>query len=175
MESPPPRNALIAVDTNVLLDMALADDDVLDAIETIRKRISSAQFIVPPTVAHELVDQLDHADTKRKRDAAKTALQKLHRQWRFELINLVPVGHGIVEQIARRLHHQRLLPPEEVNDAMVLAEAALLGCRMLLTSDAHLRGIDFQKLSLELHACDVAAPLIATPREIVRKFWSRSN
>jgi hypothetical protein len=62
---------------------------------------------------------------------------------------------------------------EEVNDSLVLAESALLGCSMLLSSDEHLRGIDFERLTLELQAFDVAAPMVATPREIVRKFFLR--
>ena len=48
-----------------------------------------------------------------------------------------------------------------------LAEAALLNCAVLLTSDAHLRGLDFTRLAFELQACDAVAPIIATPREIV--------
>lgn len=43
--------------------------------------------------------------------------------------------------------------------------------RFLLTGDAHLRGLDFQRVSLELKAFDVEMPVIATPREIVRKFF----
>ena len=42
--------------------------------------------------------------------------------------------------------------------------------RVLLSSDAHLRGVDFKRLTLLLQGFDVAAPVIATPREIVRKF-----
>ena len=53
---------------------------------------------------------------------------------------------------------------------MILAESALLGCSILLTSDGHLRGIDFQRLKLLLQDSYVAAPIIATPREIVKKF-----
>jgi len=46
-------------------------------------------------------------------------------------------------------------------------------CSILLTSDEHLRGIDFERLTLALQAFDVAASVIATPREIVRKFFRR--
>ena len=52
-----------------------------------------------------------------------------------------------------------------------LAESALLGCAMLLTGDAHLRDMDFQRASLELKAFDVEMPVIATPHEIVAKFF----
>lgn len=80
--------------------------------------------------------------------------------------------HGIAERIAERIREQGFIPDEVVNDSLVLAESALLGCSMLLTSDEHLRGIDFERLTLELQAFDVPAPVIATPREIVRKFFS---
>ncbi len=74
-------------------------------------------------------------------------------------------------RIAERLRQQCLLPAQEVHDSLLLAEAALLDCSMLLTSDEHLRGIDFERLSFELRAFDVTAPVIATPREVVRKFF----
>lgn len=75
-----------------------------------------------------------------------------------------------MEVIASKVRGCGLLPDEETHDALILAEAALLGCGILLTSDAHLRGVDFQRLTLLLKDFDVAAPVIATPREIVRKF-----
>ena len=53
---------------------------------------------------------------------------------------------------------------------LIIAEAALLECRMLLCGDAHLRGVDFQRLTLLLKDFHVAAPVVATPREIQRKF-----
>jgi len=65
-----------------------------------------------------------------------------------------------------------LLPEEEVNDGMILAEAALLGCSILLTSDDHLRSMDFARLAFELQAFQAGVPVIATPREIVRKFFA---
>ena len=91
----------------------------------------------------------------------------------FEPLNLVPVGHGIVERIAGEIRHKDLLAAEKMNDSLIIAEAALLECRMLLSGDAHLRGVDFQSLTLLLKDFHVAAPVIATPREIVRKFFSR--
>jgi len=87
--------------------------------------------------------------------------------------NLIAVRHGIAERIAERVRERGLIPDEEINDSLLLAESALLGCSMLLTSDEHLRGIDFERLTLELQTFDAAAPVIATPREIVRKFFPR--
>ena len=52
--------------------------------------------------------------------------------------------HGIAERIAGRIREQGLTPREELNDSLVLAESALLGCSLLLTSDEHLRGGRFR-------------------------------
>ncbi len=126
--------------------------------------------MVPPTVPHEIAVNAIRGETAEKRKIAQAVFALLRTAWNFEPVNLVPVGHGIVERIADMLRQRELLPAAERNDSFVLAEAALLGCRMLLTSDAHLREIDFQSLTLLLQGFDVTAPVIATPRETLRKF-----
>ncbi len=83
----------------------------------------------------------------------------------------MPVGHGIVERVAERLRAAELLPVAEVNDSQLVAEAALLEVQLLLSSDEHLRGMDFARLTIELQTFDLTAPVIATPREMVRKFF----
>ena len=170
MATPPLRNPLIAVDTNVPLDLADRKEHVLDALAVIRRRLKPGRVLVTPTVFHELVYLAEHADLKADREQALRGLHGL-ATWGLELVNLVPVGHGIVERIADRLMESGLLPAEEYNDGLILAEASLLGCAILLTGDAHLRGLDFQATSLELKAFDVEMPVIATPRELVGKFF----
>ena len=58
-----------------------------------------------------------------------------------------------------------------MNDGLIVAETALLGGTLLLTGDEHLRGMDFERLTFELRTFRCAAPVIATPRELVRKFF----
>jgi hypothetical protein len=60
---------------------------------------------------------------------------------------------------------------EWVLDAMSTIRRRLPGCSILPTSDERLRTIDFQALSFELAVFELAVPIIATPREIVRKFF----
>jgi hypothetical protein len=86
-------------------------------------------------------------------------------------VDLLEPQHAAARRIGRHLRNLGLLPGEEINDALILGEAALLHCAMLLTSDAHLRGLDFTTLAFELQAWDATAPIIATPREIVHKFF----
>lgn len=159
---------LVAVDANVLFDLADGLDEIVDAVSVIRERLRDARFLIPPTVQHELASWALRGDGQ-KRKSARKAIQ-LGQSWGIVPVNLIAVRHGIAERIAERIREQGLIPDEEVNDSLVLAESALLGCSMLLTSDQHLRGIDFERLTLELQAFDVTAPVIATPREIVRKF-----
>jgi hypothetical protein len=85
-------------------------------------------------------------------------------------VDLVAVRHGIAEQVSRRLREARLLPEEEVNDGLIVGETALLRCAILLTTDSHLRGIPHEHLTLALQALDLTAPIVATPRELIRKF-----
>ena len=161
---------LIAADPNVLLDLALEVGAVVDALATMRQRLPEACFVVPPTVLHELALAVRTGETPRLRTAARRALSQL-RAWGFEPLNLVPVGHGIVERIAAEIRHRDLVAEEEMNDSLIIAEAALLECRLLVSGDVHLRGVDFPTLTLLLQDFHVAAPVIATPREIVRKFF----
>ncbi len=164
------RPTLVAVDANVLFDLADELDHVVDAMSLIRDRLPGARFILPPTAQQELANWALQTDNLRKRRAAQKAIH-VARSWRILPANLIAVAHGIAERIARRLREVALLPEEEVHDAFLVAESALLGCSILLTSDEHLRGIDFERLTFELQAFDLSAPVIATPHEIVRKFF----
>jgi len=76
-----------------------------------------------------------------------------------------------VDEVASEIRSRGLLPGQEVHDSLILAEAALLDCGLLLTSDEHLRGIDHERLTLVLNPFELGPPVIASPREIVRKFF----
>lgn len=172
MATPRLRSPLIAVDTNVPLDLADDKEHALDALDVVRRRLKPGRILITPTVFQEMVFLADESESPTDREQARRALRGL-AGWGLELVNLVPVGHGIVECIANKLQEAGLLPAEEYNDGLILAEAALLNCAILLSGDAHLRGLDFQRASLELKAFDVEMPVIATPHEIVRKFFQR--
>jgi len=160
---------VLAADTNVCMDLAQGDDWVADALFTIRRRLPGCSLLVPPTVSEELAWLAVHAKEIPVRQAAQLFLRQ-HRTWGFQLVHAVPLGEDYVGKIAASLLQAGLLPPFEINDAVILAESSALGCSVLLTSDEHLRAIDFQLLSFELEPFEVSSPVIASPREIVRKF-----
>ncbi len=167
-----PASPLIAVDANVVMDLGEESESVLDALATIRQRLRSPRIVLPPTAKLELMHIARHGDTAKERDLALRGVAAA-RRLRIVPVNLMPVGHGIVERVAERLRSAELLPASEVNDSQLVAESALLGARLLLSSDEHLRGMDFARLTIELQSFDLAAPVIATPGEVVRKFFQR--
>jgi predicted nucleic-acid-binding protein len=165
---------LIAVDTNVLLDQAVNDEDVLDAMGVIRDRLPEARLIVPPTVLEELGVQLDQGDVEESA-AAERALSCL-LEWGFEPLNLIPVGRGISEQISLKLRLKGVVVHEEENDSYIIAEAALIGCAILLSSDHHLlEAQDHPAFRSILRDSDVPGDhlVIATPRKIASQFFRR--
>ena len=170
MDATSSRSLLIAVDTNVLLDLAEEVEDVTDAMLVIRRRVRAAQFLMPPTVREELADEVFRPDDMEQGERAQRAFH-LARTWRIQPIDLVETHHDLARRIDRRVRAVGLLAQAEVNDGLILAEAALLNCSLLLTSDEHLRSIDFERLTLELQSFHVMVPVMATPREIVRKFF----
>ncbi len=165
-----PASPLVAVDANVVMDLGKESESIMDAIETIRRRIPSSRIVIPPTAQQELMHIARHGDTAKERDLALKgiiAARKAH----IVPVNLMPVGHGIVEQVEEKLRAADLLPASEVNDSFVVAESAFLAARLLLSSDQHLRGMDLSRLTIELQNVDLTAPIIATPAEVVRKFF----
>src|SRR6266508_4391643 len=100
---------LIAVDTNVLMDLAAEAEAVWDAVDLLRRRVRGPRLVVLPTVIQELRFIARDGETEEDASLAFTALQSLTR-WGFEPVNFLPVEFGITERIAARLRQGRLLP-----------------------------------------------------------------
>lgn len=162
-----------AVDTNVLLDQALGNEDVLDALDIIRKRVPGVRFVVTPTVLQELAFQAQDGPEAGVRAAAITVLGNLLK-WGYQPLNLIPVGHGIVQSIGFKMRAAGIIPDDEVHDSEIIAEAALIDCTVLLSSDHHL--LEAQAgglLSAFLDGQDVTKITIGSPRMIVSRFMQR--
>jgi len=161
----------LAVDTKVPLDFSDGVDAVLDAFDLLDRRVPDRDMLVVPSVLDELAFLCDSADTDRVRESALHAFGVVRGQDRFRPIFELATPPAFVERLAREVRSRGLLPEEEVHDSLILGEAAILGCALLLTSDQHLRGIDHEHLTLVLDPFEVLPPVIASPREIVRNFF----
>lgn len=161
----------LAADTNLLLDLSANVESALDAVGTIEKRLPDADWLVPPSVLDELAYLCDSGQTPEIRETARSAFQQLREIRRFRPLLELPFASEDAEELAKEFRSRKLLPEKEVHDSLILAETVLLECGILLTSDEHLRGIDHEQLTWVLAAHKLAPPVIATPREIVRKFF----
>jgi rRNA-processing protein FCF1 len=171
MENLPNRSTRVAVDTNFLFDLASDTEVVVEALEVIRKRLEGPVVIVTPTVFMELTRACIEPVDVRERTCAPIAMRRLRDDWGFHVVNLVPVGRGIVECVADKVRERGYLPHDERNDSRLLAEAALLDCILLVTSDAHLLNAPAGPLKLLLDTQDVMSPMIVSPRKLAREFF----
>jgi len=163
---------LFAIDTNPLIDWAQGYEDTLESFHLIRQRIPGVSIIVPPTVLHEL-GYFAQTNSKRLGSSAIKALELIRDEPLLKPINLVPVGHGIVGINAWKIRQRGLIDDDEVHDSMILAEAGLLECSVLLTSDSHLTGIDPKMLFEVMKDFDGSIPIIRSPRQILKQFGSK--
>lgn len=160
---------LVAVDSNVLLSLAEDKDEVIDAWELIRDRLRPAMLLVPPTVLDEIGDKIAEPETKIGRLALK-ALRGLRSRWNLQPVELRPDQEILAARISRQILLRELVPPGERNDSLIVAESAVLDCTLLVSEDSHLDGMDRPALKSLLARFNLSAPLIATPRALVRKF-----
>jgi predicted nucleic acid-binding protein len=167
-----PNPPLLAVDTNFLIDLAAGDEVALDCLSTLRRKLPTAPILVLPTVIQELVYIASRSDIRRPKILASKALQSILKPWGFRPVNCVPVGHGIVEETARKIRAAGLLPEEEINDSFIIAESALAHVTLLISSDSHLKNIDHRKLKAILDRCDLTDTVITSPWKIVHDFFA---
>jgi hypothetical protein len=161
----------IAADTNLLLDLADEVEPILDALTVIKERLPEVERLVTPSVLDELAYLCDSGQTIQIRASAQQAMRQLRQECHFRPLLELPFSSANIEAVAEEIRLQGLLPPEEIHDSRILAEAVLLNCGILLTSDMHLRSIDYEAMTFTLKRLDLVPPVIATPREIVRKFF----
>ena len=170
MDRPVPPSTLVALDTNFLLDLTVPTERAQDLVDLLRRRVKNVQFLVPPTVLTELTHLAEKGETALARTMAIRALQSMVSRWKFHPLDFVPVGHGIVERVAAQLRGPGLIPPGEVHDSLVVAEAALANCVLLVSSDRHLLDADAGLLRKVLLASDVEPIAIQSPKDLLLKF-----
>jgi rRNA-processing protein FCF1 len=141
----------VAVDTCFLISLADHDKVAWAALRALQK--NRAWVCVPPTVAVELFALKNKGG--RRGSLAEDALRSM-TGWSIQPVDLIAVGHGIAERIADTIRSKGLLPEEERNDSLVLAEAALMDCVYLISSDKHLYEIRAFELRRVLGDFDVA-------------------
>lgn len=89
-------------------------------------------------------------------------------KWGVLAFNLTRLDQTIAERFAQKLLERRLLPEEECNDALILAETAVENVPMLVTSDQHFLDMDEDALALAFSEADLPAAHPVHPKALLR-------
>jgi predicted nucleic acid-binding protein len=158
-----PKKSL-ALDTNVLLDLAAAADFAHEFKEEFQSR--SYQLCVPPTVVAEL-DFFTGLKSSPQQDLARIALEKM-RLWQCQPFLLTSTQITIALKFADRLIDASLIPDTERNDGKILAQSSLAAIPLLVTSDKHLLDIDEDELLLTFNEADLFPVRPSHPRRLLK-------
>lgn len=157
-----PKKSL-ALDTNLLLDLAGAEDFAHDFKDTFFERGYS--LLVPPTVIAELAFFAASPEMPQQK-LADLALGKA-RDWKCQPFTLSSTELAIARQFAARLIHSSLIPETEQNDGKILAQTSLAKIPLLVTSDKHLLDTDENALLLAFSDADLMPVHPAHPKRLL--------
>ena len=129
----------MALDTNVLFDLADGKDFACTVLEVLREEKATVK--VSPTVIIEIAYEITHPASSQKARRAEQAFECLHT-WSITPFSLAPIQHAIAMEFSNSLQHAGMLPHGEFHDGCILAEAALCPLEFLITSDRHLLATD---------------------------------
>jgi predicted nucleic-acid-binding protein len=154
----------LSLDTNVLLDLAKSLDFAHEFREEFQRRGYS--LLVAPTALMELEYFITFGN-ELEQNLAKKASDQIET-WDLSAFDLPDVKLNIAENFARRLQHQNIIPYEEFNDGLILAETSLAEIPLLVTSDKHLLNIDEDALLLAFNDADLSPVHPSHPRRLLK-------
>ncbi len=102
-----------------------------------------------------------------EKSLATTALAEAAK-WGVFAFNLTLLDQSIAERFAQMLLERKLLPEEQRNDAMILAETAVESIPLLVTSDKHFLDMNEDKLALAFSDSDLSAAHPVHPKALLR-------
>jgi predicted nucleic acid-binding protein len=154
----------LALDTNLLLDLAKGLDFAHDFHAVFRA--ANYSLMAGPTVFRELGFAVLYGREPEK-SLAIMAIAKA-AQWGVFAFNLTRLDQTIAERFAQKLLEKKLLPEEECNDAMILAETAVENIPLLVTSDRHFLDMDEDALALAFSEADLPAAHPVHPKALLQ-------
>ncbi|MBI4661507.1 MAG: type II toxin-antitoxin system VapC family toxin [Verrucomicrobia bacterium] len=154
----------LALDTNLLLDLAEEKDWAEDFREEFQTRGYTLR--IGPTVVLEL-EWLSSFAGEPQRTYAGRAAERISI-WRITPFELSSLDQAIAERFGETLLDQKLIPGDELNDSIILAETSLASIPLLVTSDKHLLDIDEIALRLAFNDADLLQVSPVHPRRLLR-------
>lgn len=90
------------------------------------------------------------------------------KQWGVLPFDLDSAAEAVCERFVRSLIQQRLIPEDEFNDGLILAETSLEQIPLLVTSDRHLLDMDDDALLLAFNEADLSPVHSVHPKRLLR-------
>jgi hypothetical protein len=159
------QNKQLSLDANIVFDLTGKKDFAHNFRELFQSK--GYGLVLPPTAVHELHLIFTDGDSEAERELARTALVNL-KPWGIRPFDLDGAAEAVCEQFVRRLLRQRLIPEDEFNDGLILAETSLVEIPLLVTSDKHLLDIDEDALLLAFNEADLAPVHVVHPKRLLR-------
>lgn len=157
-----PNYKFAAVDTYFLLEITKGNPDYQGIFDALRGL--GFFLVVTDTVMQELQDLRTRAANPEIGKHAEATIRELGS---MDVLTptLEPVQRGVAEIIANKL--AALLPNGQKNDGLVLAEAAVHNCRILVSNRAAISQGDSQAIRLALVLSDVENVVPLNPDNIL--------
>ena len=148
----------------------MGEDNALGAIDEISRLRGYA--VILPSVAQELGDQARNQQDEALRGIAQKALSQL-TNWGIHDPPLETKQHAVADIVAKKLVQKGFC--HNYQSALILAEAAVYGCRLLLTYDHNLCQINMASLRLFLLEADVCDTFVLPPHWFVHFFQQKNS
>lgn len=155
----------LSVDANLVFDLARKREFAHEFREVFQAR--GYVLVLPPTAVYEVHIIRTDGDKAADRDLATTALRNL-KQWGIRPFDLDDTSEAIAEEFARSLLRKHLIPEDELDDGLILAETSLAKIPMLVTSDRHLLDIDADVLLMAFNQADLMPVHPVNPRQLLK-------
>ena len=154
----PEHSTRLALDTNVLLDLAKGVSEVIRFFEASRRK--GYALAASATVLAELDAASRDASNPERQALADIALDAMLVKW-----NVVPMPEPLrpqdAEDFSLMIRTRKLLPMSERNDGLIIAECSLEGVGLLITSDSALLSpkMDSEELALAFSHARLPVPV----------------
>jgi hypothetical protein len=159
------QRKLLSLDANLVFDLARGWNFAHEFREEFQARGYGLRL--PPAAIYEIQLIRLEGESDLERELARLGLANL-KKWGIQPFDLDSPAEAIAEEFANRLLHKGLIPPDELDDGLILAQTSLIGIPVLCTSDKHLLDIDENTLLLAFNEADLPPVHPAHPRRLLR-------
>lgn len=155
----------VALEVDFLVALALGEENTNAALDTIVRLRGTP--LVTPSVLQELALQATSQKDEALRGPAKVALSLISSRHML-MPELTPKDHAIADLTARKLVARGLR--SDYQSSLILAEAALSHCAVLLTYQTKNCSVDVAAMKLFFVECDINDCVAVPPHWFVNFF-----